>query len=121
MVNRRKSFRRKLECHLQIMEINAQQAHFIRNSFSLDMSEAGLSLLSFDFYPVNERIRLTVFSNAWIKLIETMGRVVWVKQLPHQRKYRVGVEFIETSEDTLQKIKKLMTKGLEFLKGKKDE
>ncbi len=110
MNDKRKYIRKDFEYPLQIRALTMDSTQFIRNSFSNNISEIGLGITSFDFFAVNEKIHLQIFSSVWAILVEIIGRVVWVKRLPFQDRFKIGIEFIDASESLMQKIKSLMDK-----------
>ena len=108
MMERRKAERKNFSCPLQVQAISAEVGSFLRNSFCRNISLTGLSLTSFDFYPVEGKVHLQIFSNAWMKLIEIIGRVVWVEQLPFQNRYKIGIEFVDRSSGVDQGLSRLL-------------
>ena len=67
-----------------------------------------MEIVSFDFYPVNEKIQLSVYSNKYSRLMQGTGRVAWIQQLPNQDKYRIGIELVELSRSTYQRLKNVV-------------
>ncbi|MBU4304180.1 MAG: PilZ domain-containing protein [Candidatus Omnitrophica bacterium] len=108
MMERRRAVRKNFTCPLQVQAISGDAGNFMRNSFCRNISLSGLSMTSFDFYPVNGNVHLQIFSDAWIKLIEVIGHVVWVEQLPFQSKYKIGVEFMDRSSEMDRSISRLL-------------
>lgn len=108
MDERRRFPRRKFESQVQLKAINYSEDNLIRNSFCRNISLTGVSITSLDFYPVKARVCLKVFSRACVSLLEAIGSIVWIKQLPFQKKYIIGVEFVSRGEGMDRKIKELM-------------
>jgi len=86
---------------------NSQRIH---NSISKDLSEGGIQLSSFYFYPVNTRIMLDVFLACDEEPVHATGKVVWIEQIPYQERYKIGVQFSDVNEDSRQYLHRLMKK-----------
>jgi hypothetical protein len=112
MDDRRKFERRQVECALQIQAIAATD-HIIRNSFCNNVSQIGMSITSFDFYPVNGKVHLNLISTAFNTILEAIGRVVWVREMPFQKRFKIGIEFENASESLMAKVKALIDKSRE--------
>ncbi len=113
MIDKRKYPRRRLEYQVQIRKIDTTEINVVRNSFSSDISEIGAGIISFDFYPVNKKVYIRVMSNGLIDLLDIVGKVVWVREIPFQNKYRIGVSFEDVSENVHLKVRNLMDAGEE--------
>ncbi len=109
MGEKRQYLRQEFKCPLQIKALAMDGTQFMRNSFSNNISEIGLGLTSFDFFAVNEKVHLRLFTDAWAQLLEIIGRVVWVKRLPFQERFKIGIEFVDTTESLKQKIRSIMS------------
>lgn len=107
MDDRRRFERKGVECPLQIQAIAASD-HMIRNSFCNNVSQIGMSITSFDFYPVNGKVHLNLLSNALTSMVEAIGKVIWVRELPHQKRFKIGIEFVDISENLKEKVKSLI-------------
>ncbi|MFH1061542.1 MAG: PilZ domain-containing protein [Candidatus Omnitrophota bacterium] len=112
MDERRRFERSRVECPLQIQAISATD-NMIRNSFCNNVSPVGMSITSFDFYPVNGKVHLNLLSNALTSMVEAIGRVVWVREMPHQKRFKIGIEFENASENLMQKVRSLINNSLE--------
>ena len=109
MSEKRQYIRQDIRCPLQIKALSIDGTQFMRNSFSNNISEIGVGIMSFDFFAVNEKVHLQLFSSAWAHLLEIIGRVVWVKRLPFQDRFKIGIEFVDTTESLKQKVKSIMS------------
>ncbi len=112
MDDRRKFERSRVQCPLQIKAIAAND-HMIRNSFCNNISAVGMSITSFDFYPVDGKVHFSLLSNALTNMVEAIGRVVWIRELAHQKRFKIGIEFEDASEGLMNKIKSLIEKSSE--------
>lgn len=74
-----------------------------------DCSESGIQLSSFYFYPVNSKMILEIFPSNDTEPIITLGRVVWVEQVPCQEKYKIGIEFSEMNIESRVHLKEIIT------------
>ncbi len=110
MGEKRQYIRHNIKCPLQIRALAMDGTQFMRNSFSNNISEIGLGITSFDFFAVNEKVHLQLFSSAWAHLLEIIGKVVWVKRLPFQDRFKIGIEFVDTTESLKQKIRSIMSR-----------
>ncbi len=63
-----------------------------------DLSESGLRLLSPKCFPVQSHLLIEFDSEHAAEPIRGVGRVVWVRQLPEQEEWHIGVEFTDLSE-----------------------
>ncbi|MBU2062952.1 MAG: PilZ domain-containing protein [Candidatus Omnitrophica bacterium] len=78
------------------------------NLITKDISEGGIQLDSFYFYPVEHKLMFEVFWSNEAAPVQTLGRVVWVKEVPFQQQYSIGIEFSDLSKEQLQLIKKIV-------------
>lgn len=92
---RRKFDRQELELAVQLRLVTSSDPIQLKNSFCLNISQVGLQIVSFDFYPVEGKVFMQLFSADNISLFKTVGRVVWVQQFPYQQKYKIGIEFVD--------------------------
>lgn len=112
MGEKRKVRRYQYESPLQIKALTMDGTYLMHNSFAHDISAIGLGITSFDFFPVNEKVYLKLFSKAWVCLLEIVGKVIWVKQLPYQNRFRIGIEFANDDRDLARKIKNILSRDL---------
>lgn len=111
MSDKRLYIRQECTYPLQIKALTMDGTQFIRNSFSNNISEIALGITSFDFFAVNEKVHLQLFSSTWAHLLEIIGRVIWIKRVPFQEHFKIGIEFINTSEGLKQKILTIMNRS----------
>lgn len=104
---RRKKTRAQLETAVQLKRVASVDAGELTNSFSQNISEQGMAITTFDFYPVQSRVHVKILSKTWANLLEIIARVVWVRQLPYQQKYRVGLAFVDVSDDAKRQVNRL--------------
>jgi len=70
-----------------------------RNTIAEDVSLGGLRFS--DNYFVAPKSHLNLEFNALNRLIQAVGKVVWVSHIPHTDRYRYGVEFIGSDRQNL--------------------
>ena len=63
-----------------------------RGSLSCDLSEGGVRVDTYDFLPLGTELTLHI-RLAVEKIVEYVGRVVWVRKFPFADRYQVGLEF----------------------------
>ena len=63
-----------------------------QGSLSRNMSQGGVQLTVDEFIGLNEELSLNIQSEKEIAQ-QRLGRVVWVEQIPHMDRYRVGIQF----------------------------
>ncbi len=80
----------------------------IHNSLSIDMSEQGLQLTSFYFYPVNSQLLVEVMPAPRQEIMKMSARVVWVTQLPYQERYKLGVEFSDINPEQQLELRQIV-------------
>jgi c-di-GMP-binding flagellar brake protein YcgR len=61
-------------------------------SLSCDLSEGGVRVDMYDFLPLGTELTMRICL-AVEKIVEYVGRVVWVRKYPFADRYRVGLEF----------------------------
>ena len=92
-VQERRSFKRiKLSepVHFQLKD-----SHEYGGCLTADISAGGVRINFNDFVPVNTEFVLQL-QLASQKMIDCVGRVVWVEQMPYSDRYQVGLKFENT-------------------------
>ena len=108
-VERRRFVRVASDLPVQLKRLPQDFPTSINNSLAQDISEGGLRISSFYFYPVNSKVTLEVFMRQGTEPVKAVGKVVWVEQLPYQERYRVGLEFSDINEDGRAHLKEVIT------------
>lgn len=60
-----------------------------------DISRGGLNFVNNRFIPRGTALMIEV--NLLSRVLSFIGRVAWARSLPHSDRYRIGIEFQETS------------------------
>jgi len=103
--NRRRFPRLTKDVSVQLKQVPDNYSVKIHNSILRDISEGGLQISSFYFYPVNFRMPVEVSMSPDRPPVQGVGRVVWVEQLPYQERYKVGIEFTELNEHSRRQLR----------------
>jgi len=90
---RRKFVRMGSDFPVQLRHIKPNAPMQVHNSLSQDLSEGGIQVSSFYFYPVHSKMMVELFLNTDAASVKTIGKVVWVEQIPYQDVFKVGIEF----------------------------
>ncbi len=59
---------------------------------SCDLGEGGVRVDMYDFLPLNTEVTLKI-RLAVERVVEYIGRVVWIRKFPFAERYQVGLEF----------------------------
>lgn len=81
-------------------------------ALSGDLSEGGVRVDMYEFVPLNTELTLRI-RLAMERVIEYVGRVVWVRKFPFADRYQVGLEF--SGEKTFLTAKRQLHDLIEVL------
>jgi Tfp pilus assembly protein PilZ len=59
-----------------------------------DLSESGISIQSYEFFPLDTRVSLNWKLNS-SQFVDLKGKVVWIQQVPYSDSYQIGFNFTE--------------------------
>ena len=96
--DRRKFVRVVSDLPVQMREMN-DFSNTIHNSLSHDISEGGVRISSFYFYPVNTKVKLELFLSQSLEPVKATARIVWIEQFSYQERYEIGLQFSDINED----------------------
>ncbi|HON58192.1 MAG TPA: PilZ domain-containing protein [Smithella sp.] len=71
---------------------------------SKDLSGSGVKLSGDMFLPVDTTVKMELKLENLHQKIIALGRVKWIKTIVEDVSYEAGVEFVDTSEETIRKI-----------------
>lgn len=108
VTERREFLRMSSDFPVQLRQVPQKSTGTIHNSITHDFSESGIQLSSFYFYPVNSKMILEIFPVHDMEPILTVGKVVWVEQVPYQEKYKIGIEFSEMNAESRVQLKQII-------------
>ena len=94
---RRKFVRVDSDFPVQLRYMKPDASMQVYNSLSQDLSEGGIQISSFYFYPVHSRMMVELYLNMYLVPVKTVGKVVWIKQLAYQDNFKVGIKFSDLS------------------------
>jgi hypothetical protein len=69
-----------------------------------DLSESGVRLRLTEFLPLGTQVVLSIRLKEG-KLVECMGRIVWISQIPFMDHFKAGVEFLQPELIQMEKRK----------------
>ena len=72
---------------------------------SNDISEGGIKLNFDDFVSIRSEVNIQVRLENTPQVVDLIGKVVWVQQVPFSERYRVGLEFSPPSPISKDHIK----------------
>ena len=76
----------------QPVQFQSQHSALEGGSLSCDLGEGGVRVDMYDFLPLNTEVTLEI-RLAVERVIEYVGRVVWIQKFPFAERYQVGLEF----------------------------
>ncbi len=79
---------------------------------SKDISSTGARIQSNVFLPVDTLLKIQMILKDPPRLIEALGKVMWIRSLYADESFEAGLEFIDTSSDSI----KLMSEHIEKTK-----
>lgn len=107
--DRRRHKRMNYNFPVQLQQLPQSSSAQIHNSISKDISEAGLQISSFYFYPVEHKMMLDLKLSEDSAPVRSLGRVIWISQIPYQEQYRIGIKFDELNEDCRLNLKRALS------------
>jgi c-di-GMP-binding flagellar brake protein YcgR len=105
---RRKFVRIDSDFPVQLKYMDSNSPGHVHNSLSQDLSEGGMQISSFYFYPVHSRMLMELYLSMDSEPVKTMGKIVWIEQLPYQDMYKVGIEFSDLNDKGHDSLKELI-------------
>lgn len=109
-IERRKYKRLNVYHLLAPVEIKISNNNMSTAGILLDISPGGIGILSFKEIPVDHIIELSIDLHN-IKTHKIKAKVVWIKQ--QEKTYRIGLQFINISEEDFSRISNFVNSHLE--------
>lgn len=78
------------------VQFQLKDPRFYGGCQSQDLSEGGVQIDLNDFLPLNTEI-IVQLQLASEKIVDCVGRIVWVQKMPFTDRYRAGLRFDETN------------------------
>ena len=74
------------------VEYQLKDPRFFGGCLSSDLSETGVKIFLNDFMPLHSELvlRLPLLDG---KVVDCMGRIVWIEKLAHMDRFQAGIEF----------------------------
>jgi hypothetical protein len=89
-------------------------------NYSKDISMSGAKIQGNILLPIDTIIKIDITLNDLQQKITTIGKVKWNKVIIENESYEAGVEFVDTSDDAIQKLHEQMQKE-DAIIAKKDD
>jgi hypothetical protein len=75
------------------------------NNFSKDISISGARIQAHLFLPVDTLLKINITLKNVHQMITVMGKVKWIKIIYNGESYEEGVEFVNTPDEAIKKLK----------------
>lgn len=69
-----------------------------------DISQGGLRFFAHEFIPKGSLLKIRISSNEKVFSFEAMAKLVWIREIPDNDKYEVGVEFIDLPKNLVEYV-----------------
>ena len=79
--------------------------HKSLHNYSKDISMSGAKIQSNIHLPVDTLLKIDFKLKTLEKEITTLGKVKWIKVLIEDKSYEAGVEFVDTPDEAIKKLK----------------
>jgi hypothetical protein len=81
---------------------------------SKDISMSGARIQANMFLPIDSLLKIDITLKNPHQMITAFGKVKWIKSLFADESYEAGLEFINTSSDTIQQLADYISKKQKF-------
>ena len=81
---------------------------------SKDISSSGVRIQSNVFLPVNTLIKIQLNLKAPPRMVTALGKVKWIRSLYGDESYEAGLEFVDTSSETIQLLAEHIDKNMKI-------
>lgn len=93
-----------------LVPVEGKRGTTFADSQTVDISEGGMGLISSRAIPLDEKIAVEIATAPDAEPIVVMGKVVWVRKMAAEDRYRVGLKFQKTViSGARQKFNRLIT------------
>jgi hypothetical protein len=76
----------------------------VYRAWTKNASPSGLKIECDFTFPLGTVFDIKIFSPKGRRQVHAAGRVIWAAKLKHVKAYEIGLEFVETSVDTILEI-----------------
>ncbi len=105
--NKRRHARLQASCLVKYSKVDAGSDEYSQLTNAKDLSEGGLSVVSFESIPVSAILKLSVKLPFQEKPVETYGKVTRCVRVSREDEvYRIGLAFLDIKESDRQEIAK---------------
>ena len=84
------------------------------NNLSKDISSSGAKIQSNIFLPVGTLLRIDITLKTIHQKISAFGKVKWIKDIHKNKSYEAGVEFVNSPEEAIKKLRDYISLKQEF-------
>ena len=102
---RRRSLRVPFDRSARAGQIPRPFKNDVFDLLSTDLSEGGVQISSPDFFPLESLVVLDLDTPTPFRAV---GRIVWSERVGDQDRWRVGMEFMELSDDARSRLRKIV-------------
>ena len=117
MKERRKAQRLK-ELNEITISVTSDEKNIPKNKFhhnySEDISVSGAKIQSNILLPVDTLLKIDFKLKTLEKEVTTLGKVKWIKIIYDDESYEAGVEFVNTPDEAIKKLKDYISWKLKF-------
>ncbi len=106
--DRRRVPRIDTELYLQAREVPFSEHNQFNGCICTNISGSGACVSTFSFYPVDKNIYVEAYDGDTDYAFKVIGRVVWVEEVPSQRKFRMGIEWSDFCNEQYEHLKNLV-------------
>ena len=108
MYEKRKAPRLKQENEVTITVLSGKHnlpKEKVIHNFSKDISASGARIQAHLFLPVDTLLKIDITLKNVHQMITVMGKVKWIKIIYDGESYDEGVEFVNTADEAIKKLK----------------
>lgn len=80
-------------------------------TLSSDISKTGVSFTSNEFLSVFTRLMLEMSVPSFSQPIKIISKVAWIKKMPYSTQYKVGVQFMDMTEEDKKCLSNFIAKS----------
>jgi len=114
MKEKRKAPRVKHESDVTITVVSGSRYLRVIYDGSKDISESGARIHSHILFPVDSLLRIDFTLETIRQMITLLGKVKWIKIIFQNEEYEAGVEFVDTPEEAVSKLRDYISLKMEF-------
>jgi hypothetical protein len=105
---RRHSVRARFKGSVRGEQLPRSASSRVFYSITMTISERGVQLSSPVFLPIHSLLLVDVDSPCQGAPIRALGRVAWFRRAAYEDRWRLGLEFVELSDDSRARLRKIL-------------